>query len=45
MLGEIFGLSLNQCCLVILSACETVMIDTKSLSDEYIGLPSGFLYA
>jgi CHAT domain-containing protein len=29
----------------VLSACETGMIDLQSLSDEYIGLPSGFLFA
>ncbi len=44
-LAEIFGLNLKQCRLVTLSACETGMIDPLSLSDEYIGLPSGFLYA
>jgi CHAT domain-containing protein len=42
-LGEIFELRLNQCRLVTLSACETGLIDLKS--DEYIGLPSGFLFA
>ena len=31
--------------LVVLSACETGLIDFKNSSDEYIGLPSGFLYA
>ncbi|MBR8839186.1 MAG: CHAT domain-containing protein [Stigonema ocellatum SAG 48.90 = DSM 106950] len=44
-LAEIFGLSLNQCRLVTLSACETGLTDPSSLSDEYISLPSGFLYA
>lgn len=44
-LGEIFGLDLRQCRLVTLSACETGLTDFRSLSDEYIGLPSGFLYA
>jgi CHAT domain-containing protein len=44
-LGEIFGLNLNQCRLVTLSACETGLTDPTSISDEYIGLPSGFLYA
>ena len=44
-LGEIFGLTLNQCRLVTLSACETGLTDPTSISDEYIGLPSGFLYA
>ncbi|MEM9924517.1 MAG: CHAT domain-containing protein, partial [Cyanobacteria bacterium P01_D01_bin.50] len=36
-------IDLNQCRLVVLSACETGLIDFTS--DEYIGLPSGFLYA
>ena len=44
-LGEIFGLDLRNCSLVTLSACETGLTDFKSLSDEYIGLPSGFLFA
>jgi len=29
----------------MLSACETGLIDLNSISDEYIGLPSGFLFA
>ena len=44
-LGEIFSLDLPNCRLVTLSACETGLTDFRSLSDEYIGLPSGFLYA
>ena len=44
-LAEIFGLSLPQCRLVTLSACETGIPDFTSISDEYIGLPSGFLFA
>lgn len=44
-LAEIFGLTLNQCRLVTLSACETGMTGLNDISDEYIGLPSGFLYA
>jgi CHAT domain-containing protein len=36
---------LDNCRLVILSACETGLIDSNNTSDEYIGLPSGFLYA
>ncbi|MGL5060562.1 MAG: CHAT domain-containing protein, partial [Microcoleus sp.] len=31
--------------LVTLSACETGLIDLKNMSDEYIGLPNGFLLA
>ncbi|MEQ8461946.1 CHAT domain-containing protein [Coleofasciculus sp. E1-EBD-02] len=44
-LGEIFGLNIDRCRLVALSACETGLTDSKSLSDEYISLPSGFLFA
>ncbi|MEB3343263.1 CHAT domain-containing protein [Okeania sp.] len=44
-LAEIFGFNLNQCRLATLSACETGLIDLTSWSDEYIGLPSAFLYA
>jgi CHAT domain-containing protein len=44
-LGEIFRFNLNQCRLVVLSACETGLIDFTNTSDEYIGLPSGFLIA
>jgi CHAT domain-containing protein len=44
-LGEIFELRLNKCRLVTLAACETGLIDLNSISDEYIGLPSGFLFA
>ncbi|MBD2495467.1 CHAT domain-containing protein [Nostoc sp. FACHB-280] len=36
---------LANCHLVTLSACETGMIDSRNTSDEYIGLPSGFLLA
>ncbi|MBD2415598.1 CHAT domain-containing protein [Nostoc calcicola FACHB-3891] len=43
-LVDIFNLNLPECRLVTLSACETGL--TKSTtSDEYIGLPSGFLKA
>jgi CHAT domain-containing protein len=45
ILGEIFQLDLHQCCLVTLSTCETGLTDANSLGDEYVGLPSGFLYA
>ncbi|MFB2891610.1 CHAT domain-containing protein [Aerosakkonemataceae cyanobacterium BLCC-F50] len=44
-LGEIFSLDLRQCRLVALSACETGLADFTNQSDEYISLPSGFLYA
>jgi CHAT domain-containing protein len=44
-LGEIFDLDLSQSRLVTLSACETGLIDTKSISDEYIGFPGAFLFA
>ena len=44
-LEDLFGLSLNQCRLVTLSACETGLTDPTSISDEYVGLPNGFLYA
>ena len=44
-LAEIFELSLQECRIVILSACETGLTEFNSLSDEYIGLPSGFLFA
>jgi CHAT domain-containing protein len=44
-LDKIFALKLEKCYLVTLSACETGLIDFNNTSDEYIGLPSGFLYA
>ncbi|MEG4395724.1 CHAT domain-containing tetratricopeptide repeat protein [Microcoleus sp. BROC3] len=45
-LREIFAdLQLPQCHLVTLSACETGLTDSTAMTDEYIGLPSGFLYA
>ena len=44
-LDTIFALKLEQCRLVTLSACETGVIDYTNISDEYIGLPSGFLVA
>jgi CHAT domain-containing protein len=44
-LDSIFTLNLEQCRLVTLSACETGLIDFQNTSDEYIGLPSGFLFA
>ncbi|MEI6331000.1 MAG: CHAT domain-containing protein [Pseudanabaena sp. ELA645] len=45
-LAEVFEkLDLRQCRLVTFSACESGMIDPQIISDEYIGLPSGFLFA
>lgn len=44
-LDDLFSLDLSQCRLVVLSACETGLTDLTSISDEYIGLPSGFLVA
>jgi CHAT domain-containing protein len=46
-LDAIFSLKfqLDQCRLVVLSACETGLIDSHNTSDEYIGLVSGFLFA
>ncbi len=44
-LDKIFTLKLEKCRLVTLSACETGLIDFNNISDEYIGLPSGFLLA
>ena len=45
LLGEIFAFDLSQCNLVVLAACETGLTEPVSLSDEYIGLSSGFLFA
>jgi CHAT domain-containing protein len=45
-LQDIFAsLELPQCRLVTLSACETGLTGAAQGIDEYIGLPSGFLYA
>ncbi len=44
-IDDVFQLKLEQCRLVTLSACETGLIDYNNISDEYIGLPSGFLVA
>ncbi len=44
-LEDILRLDLTNCRLVTLSACETGITDFTSTSDEYIGLPSGFIFA
>jgi CHAT domain-containing protein len=44
-LEDILRLDLSHCRLVTLSACETGITDITSTSDEYIGLPSGFIFA
>ncbi|QNH56818.1 CHAT domain-containing protein, partial [Limnospira indica] len=44
-LEDILRLDLSNCRLVTLSACETGITDFTSTSDEYIGLPSGFILA
>ena len=46
-LGNLFSrdIDLTHCRLVTLSACETGQVDFRPTSDEYIGLPSGFLFA
>ena len=46
-LGSLFeqDFQLDNCRLVVLSACETGLVDFTNPSDEYISLPSGFLYA
>ncbi|NES17933.1 MAG: CHAT domain-containing protein [Symploca sp. SIO3E6] len=44
-LADIFDLDLDQCRLATLSACETGLSDHISISNDYISLPSGFLYA
>ena len=42
---DLFELDLRQAHLVALSACETGLSELNSLSDEFVGLSSGFLYA
>ena len=42
---DLFALDLRQARLVALSACETGLSELNSLSDEFVGLSSGFLYA
>ncbi|MBE9215820.1 CHAT domain-containing protein, partial [Plectonema cf. radiosum LEGE 06105] len=44
-LEKIFELTLSNCRLVSISACESGFTDYTSTSDEYIGLPSGFIRA
>jgi CHAT domain-containing protein len=44
-LGEIFEYRLSASRLSVLSACESGLTDIRSLTDEYVGLPSGFLFA
>jgi CHAT domain-containing protein len=44
-LTEIFGLDLSNCRLVTLIACEAAMTDWTSITDEYISIPSAFLWA
>ncbi|QLE45748.1 CHAT domain-containing protein (plasmid) [Nostoc sp. C052] len=44
-LGEVFNINLSKCRLVSLSACETGFVNFNSVSDEYVGFPSGFIYA
>ncbi|MGK7875367.1 MAG: CHAT domain-containing protein [Xenococcaceae cyanobacterium] len=46
-LGEVFELKLDECDLVTLSGCETGRIPDylSEISDEYVSLASGFLYA
>jgi CHAT domain-containing protein len=44
-LGEIFALKLRRCRLVALSACETGLTAFDRKLEEYIGFPTGFLYA
>ena len=44
-LENIFELTLSNCRLVSISACESGFTDYTNTSDEYIGLPSGFIRA
>ncbi|TAG60650.1 MAG: CHAT domain-containing protein [Oscillatoriales cyanobacterium] len=42
---DIYTLTLPQCCLITLSACETGMTDFYNTSDEYVSIGGAFLYA
>ncbi len=44
-LGNLYEINfaLNQCRLVVLSSCETGLVDYTNLSDEYLGFASAFL--
>jgi CHAT domain-containing protein len=42
---DICGLTLNQCGLVSLAACETAVTGTDTIQAEYVGLASAFLKA
>lgn len=42
---DLFQLNLQKCGLVVLSSCETGLTNFNSQSDEFVGLPSGFLFA
>jgi CHAT domain-containing protein len=45
-LGEILeSVYLPRAWLVVLSACETGLVDFREVADEHFGLPTGFLYA
>jgi CHAT domain-containing protein len=44
-LGELIDLELPRARLVVLSACETAISDTRFLPDEALGLANGFLHA
>ncbi len=45
-LSEIIAhLNLHQTQLVVLSACETGIIDVQNAPDEFVGLPAGFMQA
>lgn len=45
-LNEIISvISFSRSRLVVLSACETGLVDTNGMSDEFVGLPGGFLRA